>query len=687
MNSKTSFIDIGMLRNDFKSFGWIAAVYLLGLLLSVPLKIVMIHSQQATTGIINIVHISLSNNPYLQIFHFMSPLQLALLLTIPVLTGIFLFRYLQSGEAADMIHALPVRRETLYNSHLAAGIILLFVPLIVTALIAWAVLQGLGIDYVSGREVLIWLGVSLVFNLLLFTCSATVGILCGMSTVQGALTYILLLLPAGLSLLLFDNMRLHIFGFPTDYINTNIEMLSPLLRISSNLPFTGGEIAIYLLCCLAFFLTGGFLYRRRPIENAGNALAFRPLHPVLIYGITFCTMLLLGSYFSSTQNSMSWTYFGYFLGSVLGYLLSIVLINKSLNIFNLQLVRNYLLYSLVVVLLIGGLNFDFFGYEKRIPPLAEVESVFLDGSFHRLKAAKTAHAFYTEESGYTYYSRPVTMVYTDPENIAYIHELHQAIIDIDNRKTEKPQVFPKDRRSTPHRVFCLAYKLENNRTLYRQYEVPVEKYINQIKPINESQEHKRMAYDILSISPLQVDLLQLTANEVNRSIKITDPALIRQAVNALQRDARSQTYEEMTDHRPSWANLTLLLREGKYIHLPWNKSHVYFENWLKAIGEYNTARVMSDDIKYVLVEKNPNHSTPVPGRNRVIEHEPFLMDLEKKGGCLRITDPLQIETLLRSYTYDYDEDGTYRVYFLLKSGSFFSGSLTQKQGDILFAST
>lgn len=669
MNSKTSFINAGILRNDFKSLGWIGAVYLLGLLLIVPLKIVMIYSRQATTGFIY----NVSNNPYLQVFRFDSSLYFVLLLTIPVLTGILLFRYLQSGEAADMAHALPIRRETLYNTHLTAGIILLFVPIIVTSLVSWAVLQGLGIDYVSGREVLTWLGVALVFNLLLFTCSVAVGMLSGMSTVQAALTYILLLLPAGLSFLLLNNLQLYIFGFPCDYfLVNNLERLSPLLRIGSNLPFAGGEIAIYLFCCLAFFLLGLFLYRRRPSENAGNALAFRGLHPVLVYGITFCGMLLLGSYFHGTQNSMGWTYFGYFLGSILGYFLSIVLINKSLDVFKFRLVRDYLLYSLVIVLLIGGLNYDLIGYEKRIPPLANVKSVYLDGSFYRLNAAKTVQASYVgRTSNDNNYQRQVTMVYTDPENVAYIHELHQTIIE--NRKTEKPRVYD---RSIPQRVWCFAYHMQDGRTVYRQYKVPVERYAAQIKPIYESQEHRKMFYDILNISPLQVDLLQLTANEVNRSVKITDPALIRQAVTALQYDARSQTYEEMTSNYPPWAEVNLLLSEGKRLHLSWNKSYVYFENWLQGVGEYNNARVMSDDIEYVLVEKGSDNDPRTRSRYRTIESEQYLLKLEKEGNCLRITDPQQIEKLLRSYTYKDDE--TYRVYFVMQNGNFFSGGLKQE---------
>lgn len=671
MRSKTSFINTGILRHDFKSFGWIGAVYLLGLLLSVPLRIVMIYSRQAATGAI--YSVNPNPYPYLQVLSFESPFQLLLWLSVPVLTGILLFRYLQSGESADLAHALPVRRETLYNTHLAAGVILLFVPIILASLVSWAVLRGLGIDYVSGREVLIWLGVGLIFNLLLFTCSAAVGMLSGMSTVQGALTYILLLLPAGLTLLVLQNVQHFVFGLPYDFLDNNIDKLSPLSRITLNQPYSGRETVIYLLCCAALYLLGLFLYRRRPSENAGNTLAFRRLHPVLVYGVTFCCMLLLGTYFNQAQDSLGWTYFGYFLGSVLGYTGSLVLVNKSLDIFRFRVARDYLLYSLVVVLLIAGLNYDLIGYEKRIPPLENVKKVYLDGSFYRLTATARETQmpyYYMEDSGDDSYRREVTMVYTDAENIADIHKLHQAIIE--NRGIEKPLLQGYD-RSIASRLWCLAYHLKNGETVYRQYKVPLDRYAAQIKPVYESQEHKRMVYDILHISPRQVDLLQVSANETDRSVKITDPGLLLQAVNALQMDARSQTYEDMTAGCPPWAEVTLLLNEGKRLRLSWEKSYVFFENWLQDVGEYANARVMPDDIKYVLVEKGPFPDEDIRVQYRAIESDAYLRQLERSGNCLRVTDPREIEDLLRRYTYRDDEN--FRVHFVLQNGTYFSGSL------------
>ena len=182
--------------NDLKRFSWIGAGYLLALLAIVPLKIFMLYSrtQDLRTN---------DTTAYLRIFQFdyYSPIQILVLIVVPVLTGLLLFRYLQDSRAADMAHALPVRREALYNTHVVTGIIFLFVPLILTALVSWALVSGLGIDDVKGINILTWLANCLLFNLLFFICSVAVGMVTGMTTMQGVLSYILLFLPSELSIL------------------------------------------------------------------------------------------------------------------------------------------------------------------------------------------------------------------------------------------------------------------------------------------------------------------------------------------------------------------------------------------------------------------------------------------------------------------------------------------------------
>ncbi|MGI5921986.1 MAG: DUF6449 domain-containing protein [Syntrophomonadaceae bacterium] len=665
MKSKISFINTGILRNDFKSMGWLGVAYLLGLLLSVPLQILMIYSRQETR-IINEI-----NNPYLHIFQFETGLVILLLLTVPVLAGLLLFRYLHSSPAVDMIHTLPVKRETLYNSHLTAGIIFLWVPLIITALVSWLTLNSLGISYVSGGAVWNWLWSSAVFSLLLFMTCVAVGMFCGMYTVQAAITYIILFLPTGFSMMLLHNISMYLYGFANGYYSSSINNLSPITRFTelSHRPFTTAEVSIYLLSCVVLYLVGRYLYRHRPLEAAGNAITFTALRPVFKYGVTFCTMLMMGSYFHSMQQTMAWTYFGYVLGALLGYWLSEILLNYSFHVFRWKAARGCLGFALVMIILVAGLNNDLLGFEQKMPEFSQVESVYWNQSFTFLSDRYRVEASLAE-FGDNSYHRIVTREYLTPSNMNNIYRLQQAIIA--NRETEKNRANVR-RGNDNYQQMCFRYKLKDGRFFYRQYYVNMDSYYKQLKPIYESLEHKRMVNDILHISPRQVDVLEISANHVARSVKITDPALIQQAIAFLQADVRSESYEDMTSNKPGWADISLLLNNDKRLHLEWRKSYTGLGSWLKEIGEYQNARIIAEnDIDYVIIAKSSYDSDRPREKFMTQDVEQYLADMQKNGVYLKITDSQQIEECLNNYTY---QGADYDVLFVLKNGNNFTGGL------------
>ncbi len=679
MKSKTSFINLGILRNDFKSFGWIGAAYLGALLLSIPLKILMMYSQTDNASMDGVYR-------YLQIFLFnqnSSPLQLMLLILVPVLTGLLLFRYMQTSPAADMAHSLPIKRDTLYNTHITAGIIFLFVPLIITALVSWAVIAGLGIETVSGLHILTWLGISLLFNLLFFMTSVATGMITGMSAVQGVLTYILLLLPTGLLELLLHNMKMYTHGFAYEYYSYNMNF-SPLLRILDIPSYTlqAAEIIAYLLICIALYWAGRYFYQRRQLEAAGNAITFDLLSPIFKYGVTFCTMLMFGSYFYGTQNaSMGWTFIGYFLGSILAYFLCEILLNKSLHVFKPKILKGYGAYSLIIIMLIAGLHIDFAGYEKRLPVLADVESIYMDNSFYSLHEKNRPRVIYPENNNPYFENRldrPMPVI-TEADNIANIYSLHQQIIA--NKGAEKGTLFSDNRKLQYERV-CLAYNLKNGQRVYREYSITTPMYAKTLKPIYEAREYKALHNEILRIDPAMINQIKINVRETTKNVKLVTPEQIRQAIDALQRDTLNQTYEEMTSNRPVWADIEMLIGDQQRYagyNLSWNKSFVNFEEWLKKNGLYNQARIIpGEDIAYAIVERNPANIGKDMAKSRVKvipTLQLLIQDLEKEPGILKITNQDQLEICLRNYTSA--EQPTYNMFFVLKNGNILSGGFSE----------
>lgn len=668
MRSKTSFINKGILHNDFKRFTWIGIAYLLGLFLSIPLQILMLYSRGKELGI------SYDLLTYLRVFHFdSSPFQFMLLIIVPVLTGLVLFRYLQVNRAADMEHTLPIKRETMYNTHIVAGLILLLVPLVITALICWALVTGLGIQ-INNLAILSWLSVGMLVNILLFMTSVAVGMFTGMSTVQGLLSYILLLLPSGFSMLLLYNLKIYIYGFAIDVYSEKIAHLSPLIRMAeySGMPLNSTEVMVYLLCSIALYFIGKYLYRRRRLEMAGNAITFDIIAPVLKYSVTFCSMLLVGVYFQHAQNSMGWTYFGYFLGAVLGYFLTEILLNKSWHVFGWKQLKGCGIYGMIIVLMLGLLHFDCTGYEKRLPALDQVESIYLDNSFWALIYNDDPNPIYRQ--AYRGGFRPLP-VFVDSAIQNNIHTLHKQIIANIGKKNA---VSVGRKRNIPGERICLAYKLKDGSYIYRQYTITTDKYAEQLKPIYESPEFKKLHYEILSINPGKVNRLEINAREGNKQVRITDPELIRQGIIVLQKDIYEQSFAEMVDQRSPWAEIEVYFNNQYSCGVRWNKSYANFEQWLKSTGKYDQARLMPEDISYAIVAKGPDQEHKNPREPQAVKPEPTsIQELETRSGVIKITASDQLESCLRIYQDIYPDNGEYTIMFQLKNGGVISGTFSE----------
>lgn len=662
MKSKTSFYNRGILRNDFKSFGWISAAYLLILFLVVPLQVLMLHSREQNNSI-------LDKFAYLQVFMYGESVFLTMsIVVVPIVTGVLLFRYLQANKIADMIHALPVQRETVYNTHFLSGFIFLSVPLAVTALLSWALAGWLGIEQVSGLFVLKWLGTSLLLNLVFYAATVFTGIFTGLSTLQAILTLILLILPSGLLELLRLTGVIYIYGF-TGYYFLSGSTFSPLIRIADlNLkPLRSGEVIIYLLMIIALYLIGKYFYGRRQVERAGSAITFNALHPVFKYGVTFCFMLFVGVYFYQTQNSKTWLYFGYLLASLLAFFLIEMLLNKSLRVFHARTFKQYGLYLVVMLLLLAAVSSDFTGYEKRVPALSEVKSIYMDQAGYYDPAAYAISVPYTHDNVDTMV-KPQPAFYTDRANIARIAALHRSIVD--NRKRDEVARNACKNIRDQETVYFI-YTMKNGDSIYRQYSLPVQEYKALLKPINESMEFKKFHNDILSIKPKQVEIMSIDAYQSDKHITVADPQLVSQAILALQKDICQQKYEDMRADITPWANLTLFDDRHRTISLTWNKSYTNFEQWLMKSGKIQEARLIpQDDIAFAVVDKGINYEE----LNRTMPTIEVVQLLAKKSGVLMITNPDQLEKCLHNFG---SPENDYVVYFQLNNGSVVVGGFNE----------
>ncbi len=666
MKSKTSFFNNGIILDDLKRFAWISIAYTLFLFLTVPLKVIMINSSKQYAYDYNVIK---------RIFYFNNDsLQILFILIAPIFTAILFFRYIQVKNSSDMIHSLPIKRSVLYRSHAVVGAFLLALPVIINGFICVLldIAMKLG-KYYSTYDVFQWMGVTILICLVFLCVCISVGMVVGSSIMQGMLTYILLVLPAAMAILLSENLDGFVYGFV--YNNVNSEKLSPVTRIWKMSTrynndvinkISMNEIIVYVVVCIVLYLLGMFIYNKRKLEVASKSIAFKGLEYVFKYGVTFCSMLVGGIYFRVTQKSLHWLLIGFLIASLIGYFAAEMIIKKSLRVF--KSVKGYVIYAAVIVLVIVGVKFDVIGYENKMPSLGNVDSVYFSEGFEHLNFYK-----YNKD------------VYFDKNDVENIYDFHKQIIE------EKSKNKDKNNNGQSRRVIFI-YNLKNGSKIQRGYDVSLENYAKYLKPIYESKEYKKMNYEVLQVNALDIEKITIHpfANIKGQTV-IINPNDIKEAVDVLKKDINNETYEPNSEQIRPWANIEFMMDDNnlkKYpqlidrrnnresnVQLSWKKSYILFDQWLKEKGYLEGSRITSKDISYALVEKVDNMDDLL----QKLKNGKVKID-ENSAKNLKITDKNQIEICIRSYKDEWrNKSSKYVIGFYNQDGKNIEyGSFSEK---------
>ena len=660
MPSKTSLFSQGFLKNNFKKYSWVAYAYTLVLFFAIPLRILMQLSNE-----------EIDKEFYVNIFLLINQgISILALIIAPIIMGLVLFQYLHAKESADTLHSLPVQRSTLYRTHMLTGIILLILPLLVTSALSILINLFLNLgDYYTIVDVIRWFCYTSLLSISIFFTCVVVGMFTGSAIAQGVLTFIFLLFPASIIVLIVSTLSYLIYGF---YYNISFSMvyLSPINRVMAgfyplkDMAMGGTEICVYLILYIVFFVLANYLYKIRNLENAGQAIVFPKLHIPFKYGVTFCTMLIGGLYFYSMQETLAWTIFGYFVGSLLGYLIAEIILNKSLNFFkNTKSMKGYLIFAGITIICLLFIRCDFWGFEKRQPDLAEVDKIYFgDGFFDNPKEMEKR--FFTEQ-----------------DNLENIYQLHQEVIQNKNDYYFNKKQMHQGQSAT------FIYQLKNGRTMSRGYTVVYNDYAQFLKPLYESKQYKYMNYDILNVDLADVEKITIEPTMYSSNTKetvILKPDEIESMLNVMKQDTLSRTYEQMQSQQVSWASVKLLISENKTLKYPtlaraaeydkyydhhiydgWQKTDTNLENWLKEKNYYAQARIFPEDISFITVEKVNNQADLDLIYQRQYGNSAASVT-EEEGMQIIIKDKNQIETCLQEYIYDgnlYYQSGYFINYY------------------------
>ncbi|UOR10488.1 DUF6449 domain-containing protein [Halobacillus amylolyticus] len=475
-----------------------------------------------------------------------------------------------------------------------------------------------------------------MFSTFLFVTSIFVGSLTGLSAVQGVLTYILLLFPAGIYVLISFNLELFVRGFSDEMVTAQaIERFSPVVELlmyqpaminrdEGNLPVAFTGLFIYLGMAVLLYIAALFIYKYRNLENGSQALAVHLLKPVFKYGVTFSFMLLGGAYFGSSQLSYYWLYIGYTIGAVIGFVISDMLLQKTWRVFSVKQPKGMGVYAAVMVVLILAIPIAASGYESAVPEKADVKNVYIGSSFHDYQRKLELEAPFINKSG----------------NVEAVREMHKRLID-------KAEPMEKDNRN---QSIFLAYELNDGEKVFREYQVDQLK-IPYIEEVYNSEEYKLLASDVVHVEASKVDRITLHSSASRGgSVQIIDSEKIKKALNLMEKDIVSQTFRSMSEPRGLAANFEVMAGHEFY-HAELPLSYTHFNQWLKDEGLYDQVFIQAKDVHKIEIIKTNQGLKP--------EEDLYQTIIREKG--LEITDKKKIAETIS--TASESSGGTYLVGF------------------------
>lgn len=376
------------------------------------------------------------------------------------------FSYLYTAKNANMIHALPVNRLELFVTNYLSGLSFLVIPQIITFFISVIVCLANGITLIQYvlYAILIQMGVSFfAYSLAVFVAMFT-----GQLLAMPMYFFIINFLYVGCCFIVNAIIEMINFGVTDRWNPGKSCVLSPLYYLGNNLYVSsiydktvGGTIGLefhgihlvigYAVVAVVITIIAYQFYRRRQIETAGDWVSVGFVKPVFRWGVAMCGGVLLSIWFThvlANTHRINMYVCSVLLLIVCGFFCFFaaeMLLCKHFKVFNKKRVMEWAGFTVIAVLFITLFKMDAFGVERKVPDVAEIDTVFV------------------------YMDYPLQL---DDDDVGQMIEIHKDII------AHKEEYLAIEAENQGYYYTTIRYYLKDGSTLERRYPLPVsEEYI------------------------------------------------------------------------------------------------------------------------------------------------------------------------------------------------------------------
>ena len=491
---------------------------------------------------------------------------LAFMLTIAaVVLAASGFAYLHSKKKTDFYHSLPIRREMLYAVTCLNGFLYMAVAYLGFLTIAAVMIRVKGVPFDWGSLYLASVEHLCFFALVYMT--AILSMLLTGNLVVG-------LLGTGVLFSWGPVICMTISAYFSEYFTTFYGDDSFLLALSERtspvawyvkacMSSQPGRMALWaMLAAAVLFLLGMLLYRRRPSEAAGHAMAFPITEPIIRFLIAVPSSLLLGAMFHSMMYEDGWTVFGLVCGLLL--VSCIIEIIYHFDFKSLFAHKRQLLVSAVFVGVVFAIfRFDLFGYDRYLPATEKLASGGIYSDLLDPDATSQYHSTveYTEGwYGVTFDAMPSStladeMQISDDQGLELLHTIaaqgvHDAAQARDRFLRGHGRSYDLEEGDEAFHNVTIAWHLRNGRTVYRSYRVNVSGVRAALESVYDLDAYKTAMYPVLSLSADDVAGINYKEEDECSHVKLAGADVKAALLAAYQEELKALTSETRAHEMP-----------------------------------------------------------------------------------------------------------------------------------------
>lgn len=518
MNRQASCFNWALFRSNAKRFWWVSALHLLGILLLGILPLYIDYHDRAVSfygaeHYANSRLLSVSVFPYL------------ILGVLTVGLSALLFSYLNSKSATATMHAVPLKRKTLYVTNVVFGLSSLTLPILIGGGVLLLMRANPNLyQMFSSGHVGLWMATQFAYSLIGFSFSVFIGMLTANSVAHLVLTYIFALLPFFFEAAIREILILNLYGYAPysveNFVNRFIYFdIAKLCTLSGFLT--------YLLYSVILLVGGYFIYKARHLENTAEIVAFPRLKPIFIYGVAVC-FGVAGYFYLAELLSLSNLYLILPFG-ILGLVIANMLTKKAFTL------KGSLIPTVALVVTVSAVfcvfRFDLTGFERRVPALSKIEGVSVTGG-----APANQNYYGMTDGKKLVLEHDYFPLMTEKEDIEHVLKFHR-------HKT-------MDRLEDGDRVLYVQYRLSGGKTMTRRYKVDYAYDKNLLAPIMESEENRMDRFPVLQGQEQYLTAVSVADQRLPNGFgtyftkRAEDAPVLDKLIAALKADVASVPYEE-----------------------------------------------------------------------------------------------------------------------------------------------